>query len=144
MCGGGEEGGGPPPDTETFLHLFETCPFVKRTKELFLAKWLPEINAIDANDKKLFWFCGFLTLDKYSRVLHLVSMFINFYIWERKLGRQRISLASMELSVDYNMRRCLRLSRKMRHGCQSINMLLFRNWSQQEGGEEDKEENNGE
>jgi hypothetical protein len=119
---------------------------VKRTKELFLIKWLREVNTLDANDKKLFWFCGVLTLNdnKYNRMVHLVSMFINFYIWERKLGRQRISLASMELSLDYSMKRCLRLSRKMRHSCQGINMLLFRNWSQQEGGEEGKEEGHGE
>jgi hypothetical protein len=77
----------------------------------------------------------------------ITALVINFYIWECKLRKTPLSVASLMADLEYTMGRCFALSRKARLGCKKINFQLFRNWSAVFGvddgwgeGEEEEEE----
>jgi hypothetical protein len=80
--------------------------------------------------KRSFWFCGFdnsaNTVPQLGTMV--LALMINSFIWESKIKKNRMSIASLMLFLDSNMAQCVALSRKMSISCQSINMNIFRRW----------------
>jgi hypothetical protein len=142
--GRGEEGGATP--DESFLHLFHDCNHVKKIRMALTNRFFNEISNLSDEDKKLFWFCGSF-MENNNITTGITALVINFYIWECKLRKTPLSVASLMADLEYTMGRCFALSRKARLGCKKINFQLFRNWSAVFGvddgrgeGEEEEEE----
>jgi hypothetical protein len=140
LCCGGREGAIPP---ETFIHLFYDCPHTSEIRTAFTNRLVPEIAILSNTDKKLFCLCSSY-MGTNNLTIGVTSLIINFFLWECKLHKSRLSSLSSEL--DYSMSKCFALSRKMRHSCKSINLTMFRNWAASIGREygdgerEDEEE----
>jgi hypothetical protein len=70
-------------------------------------------------------------------------LMINFYIWECKLRKTRLSLASLMLDYTLNVKKSLKISRKMRHSCLRLNVPFFRQLVEdigvRDGGGEEQE-----
>jgi hypothetical protein len=128
---------------ETFPHLFFECPGVQELRRNLVLRFFPVITDYNDHDKKLFWFCGILNNEKTNLALGIAILVINFYIWETKLKKTRISLAAMELDCIYTLDKCAQLSRKMRLNCDKINLPFFRRWQSgivRDGGEQNRED----
>jgi hypothetical protein len=139
----GGEGEGAP--RETFLHLFYECNHVGSIRTAFANKHLGDFSVRSDNDKKLFWFCGLIN-DTKNLTGGILALLINFYIWECKLRKTRMSLTSLENEINCAISWFFTLSRKMRLSCKKVNFPLFRDWATRYGEEnggrdsEDEEE----
>jgi hypothetical protein len=146
FCGRGGEGGA---EQETFLHLFYSCPHTTALREALIATNVNEVLEMTVPEKKTFWLCGY-SVNRVSKTMlstMVLALFINAYIWDCKLKKLRMSLASLLLDLDDNMLRSVTLSRKMRISCQQNNMTIFRRWTGwqgQDGGEEEEEDGDDE
>jgi hypothetical protein len=101
----------------------------------------PDVGDYNNDDKKLFWFCGVLQADNetLNMTMGTTVLLINFYIWETKLKKSRLSLATLEMECEYVLDKCLQISRKLRLNCKKINMPFFRKWTRdriEDGGRE--------
>jgi hypothetical protein len=138
-------GGGAGAPRETFLHLFYECNHVGSIRTAFANKQLGDFSARSENDKKLFWFCGLIN-DTKNLTGGILALLINFYIWECKLRKTRMSLTSLENEINCAFSWFFTLSRKMRLSCKKVNFPLFRDWATRYGEEnggrdsEDEEE----
>jgi hypothetical protein len=109
-------------------------------------RFFPVTMGYNDHDSKLFWFCGVLPNSRSKNLTLSISLLIiNFYIWETKLKKTRLSLAALEMELNHVLSKCLQISRKLRQNLQKIDMPIFRKWQNgragaREGESEDEDE----
>jgi hypothetical protein len=76
----------------------------------------------------------------------VLAILVNSFIWETKIKKTRMSLASLMMYLDSNMMQCVSLSNKLAHFCRTSDLTIFRRWCRrlQAPGIREEEEQNGE
>jgi hypothetical protein len=102
------------------------------------------ISTYQAIDKKLFWFCGVTNDGSPNLLLGITMLAVNFYIWECKLRKTRLSLARLMMDIDDTLENSFALSRRMRRCCKNLNFPLFRKWEARYAAENERAGRDGE
>jgi hypothetical protein len=117
----------PAPEEETFLHLFADCNSVKNLKNNFLNRAMPEWGQIDRLTWLRFWLVG---IDPVSNTndnlfLRILVTHVNFYIWETKLKKKRLSLANLLNEAKFFFKSILKQNADVRVSMAKINNNFF-------------------
>jgi hypothetical protein len=121
----------PVPD-ETMEHLFHSCPYTKKVTKDFLRKYLPTFNTNDDQRLKMFIFTGAAPdiSEDDNFFLRVISLHINYFIWQCKLQKQIPLLENCLNEVFYSVEIIRRINNKLREDM-LLNLPLCRNWSEE-------------
>jgi hypothetical protein len=127
-----------PVNNESFAHLFWHCQHTSALRERADECWFGTLRTInDVSKKKLFWFCSYTDQSQYANKLELLMVtVINYYIWETKLKKSRLSFAAMKRELNCIVGMALERSAKLRKMLKNCNMHIRREFgdSGQDGG----------
>ena len=123
------------PSPETFVHLFYECPFTAAIQTHFAVTYLPELQLRTASDKKIFWFCGISPTRTVGGgiFLNIISSTLMFTIWEQKLNKNKLSIATVENIFFFFLGKIYDGNSEFRENIMSLNLSLCRNWDEYRG-----------
>jgi hypothetical protein len=120
-----------PAPSESFRHLFFDCPFTGDIQKKFEEKLIPEINLADDDREKLWltWNTGTIAgTGKYNLFLQLAVSTVQFYIWECKIKKTKLSWSSCETFVLQTMKDMCTVSNVLNGYRHKIDISLSRRW----------------
>ena len=110
---------------ETFIHLFFSCPTVRRWQENFFNHCFPELPAMTEYNKKSIWMLGY-NENLFSLVVMTATLSFQFCIWEAKLKKTIPSFHTLYQHFYDNFRQTYNFNSDVRMSCTKINVTLCR------------------
>jgi len=110
---------------ETFIHLFFSCPTVRRWQESFFNQCFPELPAMTEYNKKSIWMLGY-NENLFSLVVMTATLSFQFCIWEAKLKKSIPSFHTLYQHFYDNFRQTYNFNSDIRISCTKLNATLCR------------------
>jgi hypothetical protein len=118
----------PVPEEETFLHLFADCNGVKNLKNNFITRTLPEWGQMERLSWLKFWFIGTEPRENTNEnlFLRILITLVNYYIWDVKLRKKRLSMANLLNEVKFHLNSILKQNADVRISMLRANNNFYR------------------
>jgi Reverse transcriptase (RNA-dependent DNA polymerase) len=119
-----------PVPVESFRHLFFDCPLTNKIHKSVEDRWLVGINAGDEAARGKLWLLGSYTTGnrKTSEFLNTVVGVIQWYIWECKLKKNKLSWSGCSAFGLENLSNMLKVSSRLRESMYNSNLDICRYW----------------
>jgi hypothetical protein len=122
-----------PAQRETLRHLFYDCPEVNPIYLYFFRVIAPSLQTLNDDEKLTLWFGGSVKNKKHvdNVILNLLLRLSVFYIWENKLKKNYLSIASYVTFLRENIRVMANISNNLNICISNASWLFCRNGEQE-------------
>jgi hypothetical protein len=120
--------GANPAPRESFTHLFYDCEYTNDIRNKADREFWPEI-VLNGDLRKLFWLCGITgepVRDAHNLFLQMTIMCVQFYVWECKIKKQKLSWASCKNFTLEKLRNMCKISMKFIDARANCNISISR------------------
>jgi exonuclease III len=117
-----------PVERESFAHLFFECPITASLHNKVLEKYLPNLRLNNEIERRALWLMGVLIPAEinFSLFLQVLIGTVNFYIWESKIKKCKLSWSSCETFCQNKIDDMLKISKKLEYSLREFNIQFFR------------------
>jgi hypothetical protein len=129
-----------PIPAESFIHVFFDCPNSEKYRLAVETTFFPEIARYSREQRLYFWFTGGLQYQNslvYNEFIMFVVANTNYWIWKCKLMKEILPESILVKDLIFNIRKGLKLSRKMRESRAELNVYICRHDFFRNGGRGD-------